>query len=201
GGATGARDLAWMRRHLPADRTVRIEDVTSGRCCVGVWGPLARELVQRVSDDDLSNLAWPYFTAGRLTVGWVPALALRLSYVGELGWEIYASTEYGRQLWDTLWAAGQSLGVVAAGGGAFDSLRLEKGYRLWGQDIHSEHNPYEAGLGRAVALGKGDFMGRSALQRVKAEGARRRLSCLTLDDPAAVAMGKEPILDGERLLG
>jgi glycine cleavage system aminomethyltransferase T len=200
GGATGPRDLAWMRRHRPADGSVRIDDVTSGRCCVGVWGPLARELVQRVSDDDLSNAACPYFTARSVTIGWVPALALRLSYVGELGWEIYAPTEYGRQLWDTLWAAGQSLGAVAAGGGAFDSLRLEKGYRLWGQDIHSEYNPYEAGLGFAVALGKGDFVGRSALERVKA-GPRRRLSCLTFDDPAVVVMGKEPILDGARVLG
>ncbi|HEV8636427.1 MAG TPA: FAD-dependent oxidoreductase [Chloroflexota bacterium] len=201
GGATGARDLAWMRQHLPADGSVRIDDVTSGRCCVGVWGPLARDLAQRVSDDDLSNAAFPYFTARRVTIGWVPTLALRLSYVGELGWEIYAPTEYGRQLWDTLWAAGQSLGVVAAGGGAFDSLRLEKGRRLWGQDIHTEYNPYEAGLGFAVALGKGDFLGRPAMQHVKAEGPRRRLSCLTFDDPAIVVMGKEPILDRGRVLG
>jgi glycine cleavage system aminomethyltransferase T len=201
GGATGTRDLAWMRRHLPADGSVHIDDVTSGRCCVGVWGPAARELVQRVSDDDFSDAGSPYFTARHVTIGWVPALALRLSYVGELGWEIYAPTEYGRQLWDTLWAAGQPLGLVAAGGGAFDSLRLEKGYRLWGQDIHSEYNPYEAGLGFAVALEKGEFIGRAALRRIRDEGPRRRLSCLTLDDPAVVVMGKEPILDGGRVLG
>ena len=116
-----------------------------------------------------------------------------MSYVGELGWELYAPAEYGLALWDTLWEAGQPLGVIAAGGGAFDSLRLEKGYRLWGQDIHTEYNPYEAGLGFAVKLRKGDFLGRAVLERAKAEGVSRRLSCLTFDDPAVVAMGKEPL--------
>jgi glycine cleavage system aminomethyltransferase T len=131
----------------------------------------------------------------------VRTLALRLSYAGELGWEVYVPAEYGAALWDTLWEAGQDLGVVAAGGAAFDSLRLEKGYRLCGQDIHAEYNPYEAGLGFAVALDKGEFIGREALTRIKERGVQRRLRCLTLDDPAVVVMGKEPILDGQRLLG
>src|SRR5262249_44949528 len=131
----------------------------------------------------------------------VPALALRISYVGEPGWEVYAPTEYGLWLWDTLWNAGQRHGVVAAGGGAFDSLRLEKGYRLWGSDIHTEYNPHEAGLGFAVRLHKGEFLGRSALEQVKAEGKKRRLCRLTLDNPGVIVMGKEPVLDGERVLG
>ena len=97
------------------------------------------------------HAAFPFFTARHITVGYVPALALRVSYVGELGWELYAPVEYGLALWDTLWGAGEDLGLIAAGGGAFDSLRLEKGYRLWGQDIHTEHTPYEAGLDSAVA--------------------------------------------------
>ncbi len=96
---------------------------------------------------------------------------------------------------------GQPLGVIAAGGGAFDSLRLEKGYRLWGQDIHTEHNPYEAGLGFAVRMGKGDFVGWEALRRIRAQGVTRRLCCMTLDDPSAVVTGKEPILDGDQVLG
>lgn len=127
-------------------------------------------------------------------------LALRISYAGELGWELYTPAEYGLYLWDTLWAAGQPLGVTAVGGGAFDSLRLEKGYRLWGADIHTDYDPYEAGLGFAVRLSKGDFIGREALRARKAKPTRR-LVCLTLDDPTCVLMGKEPILAGERVLG
>src|SRR5204863_571543 len=129
-----------------------------------------------------------------LFIGFVPALALRISYVGELGWEIYAPTEYGLHLWDTLWEAGQSLGVSAAGGGAFDSLRLEKGYRFWGVDMTTEHNPYEAGLGFAVRMDAGDFVGRDAIEQRRARTARR-LTCLTLD---RVVMGKEPVyVNGE----
>ena len=114
--------------------------------------------------------------------------------MGEFGWEIYAPFEQGLRLWDLLREAGQPLGVIAAGGGAFDSLRLEKGYRLWGQDIHTEHNPFEAGLGFAVSMKKGEFTGREALRRIRARGVERRLCCMTLDDPAAVVTGKEPIL-------
>jgi glycine cleavage system aminomethyltransferase T/glycine/D-amino acid oxidase-like deaminating enzyme len=201
GGASGTLDYAWMRRHLPEDGSVYLSDLTSGRCCVGVWGPLARDLVQSVCEHDLSNTSFPPYTAQSVFIGHVPALALRISYVGELGWEIYAPTEYGPALWDTLWKAGQSLGVIAAGGGAFESLRLEKGYRLSGAEVHTEYNPYEAGIGFAVKLGKGDFLGRAALERCKSLGLRRRLCCCTLDDPRVVVMGKEPILDGEQVLG
>lgn len=201
GGASGPRDRAWLRRHLPADGSVHIADLTSARCCVGVWGPRARELVQSVCDTDLSDAAFQPYTAQSIFVGYVPALALRISYVGELGWEIYAPTEYGQALWDTLWEAGRPLGVVAAGGGAFDSLRLEKGFRLWGVDLSTEYNPYEAGLGFTVRLDKGEFLGRAALERYRAQGLRQRLCCLTLDDPSIVVMGKEPVLDGDRVLG
>jgi dimethylglycine oxidase len=128
-------------------------------------------------------------------------LALRLSYVGELGWELYAPSEYRERLWDLLWEAGKPFGIIAGGRGAFDSLRLEKGYRLWGNDMHSEYNPYEAGLGFTVNLEKGDFIGRDALLRVKDQGMNRKLCCLMLDDPSIVVMGKEPIRDGKRVLG
>ena len=126
--------------------------------------------------------------------------ALRVSYAGELGWEIYARTEYALRLWDTLWGAGRAHGLIAAGGGVFDSLRLEKGYRLWGSDIHADYNPYEAGLGWAVRPDKGDFIGREALLALRPAVARK-LCCLTLDRPDGVALGKEPILAGERVLG
>jgi dimethylglycine oxidase len=193
GGGVGMHDLAWMRSQLQGDQSVQLKDLTSGWCCIGVWGPSARDLLQPLAQEDLSNAAFPYLTARSVTVGTVPAYAIRISYVGELGWELYTPTEYGLRLWDTLWRAGQSLGIAALGGGAFDSLRLEKGYRLWGADIHSEYNPYEAGLGFAVRLKKGDFIGRDAVLRIKEQGITRKLSCMMLDDPAVAVLGKEPI--------
>ncbi len=201
GGAMGLHDLDWIQAHLPDDGSTTLTDISSARCCVGLWGPKARDLLSRVCDDDLSNEGFPYMTAKPITIGEVPALALRISYVGELGWEIYAPSELGLHLWDTLWEAGRPLGVVAAGGGAFDSLRLEKGYRLWGNDIHTEYNPYEAGIRFAVRMRKGDFIGRDALRDIRARGPERKLRCMTLDNPNAVVMGKEPILDGDRVLG
>jgi glycine cleavage system aminomethyltransferase T/glycine/D-amino acid oxidase-like deaminating enzyme len=201
GGFVGMHDFAWIRAHLPADGSVSANDLTGAFCCIGVWGPCARELLQRTSGDDFRNESFPYLIAKRVTIGHVPALALRISYVGEMGWEVYAPTEYGLKLWDTLWEAGHPLGIVAAGGGAFDSLRLEKGYRLWGSDIHSEYDPYEAGLIFAVKLGKGDFLGKHALGHIKAQGVARKLCCVTFDDPSIVVMGKEPIVDGEHVLG
>ena len=201
GGAMAVHDLDWIRAHLPSDGSASVADVSSAQCCVGLWGPRARDLLSRVCDADISNAAFPYLTAKPIMIAEVPALALRVSYVGELGWEIYAPAEQGLLLWDTLWEAGLPLGVIAAGGGAFDSLRLEKGYRLYGADIHTEYDPYEAGLGFAVRMSKGDFVGRDGLEKRRPQGQARRLCCMTLDDPAAVVMGKEPIMDGNRVLG
>jgi glycine cleavage system aminomethyltransferase T len=198
GGGVGMHDLAWMRGQLPMDHSVRLENLTSGWCCIGVWGPHARDLVQPLAQEDVSNDAFPYLTGQPVTIGNVPCFAIRISYVGELGWEVYAPTEYGLRLWDTLWQAGQKLGVIAMGNGAFDSLRLEKGYRNWGLDMYSEHTPYEAGIGFAVRLTKGDFIGRDALLRIKEQGITRKLSCMTFDDPTVAVMGKEPIfVDGQ----
>lgn len=193
GGGIGMHDLAWIRQNAPKDHSVTITDVTSSYGALGLWGPKARAVLESVTDSDVSNAAFPYYTAQQLYVGLIPVLALRISYAGELGWELYAPSEYGLRLWDTLWAAGQAHGLIAAGGGAFDSLRLEKGYRLWGADIHSEYNPYEAGIGWAVKLNKGDFLGREALVKIREQGIQRKLCCMTLDDPTAVVMGKEPI--------
>ena len=201
GGAMGLHDLAWMEARMPSDGSAAALDVSASLCCIGLWGPRARDLLSRVCEDDLSNEGFPYMSAWSITIGEVPALALRISYVGELGWEIYAPSEQGLRLWDILWKAGQPLGVIAAGGGAFDSLRLEKGYRLWGSDIHTEYNPYEAGIGFAVRMRKGDFIGRDALRQARADGLTQKLCCMTLDDTDAVVMGKEPIVDGDRALG
>ncbi|MPZ85477.1 MAG: FAD-dependent oxidoreductase [Actinophytocola sp.] len=192
-GANGNLDLDWLLRHAPAGVAVR--DITGGTCCVGVWGPLARELVQPLSRQDFGHKALGYFRATDAYIGHVPVTALRVSYVGELGWELYTTADRGLKLWDTLWAAGQAFGVVAGGRAAFNSLRLEKGYRLWGVDMTTEHTPAEAGLDFAVRMDKGDFVGRAAIE---ARGApTRRLTCLTMDDPESVVLGKEPVfLDG-----
>jgi glycine cleavage system aminomethyltransferase T/glycine/D-amino acid oxidase-like deaminating enzyme len=197
----GLQDIAYLRTASPADGSVSVCDITSGTCCVGVWGPLAREVVQPLTDADLSNGAFPYFSARQFFVREVPVTALRLSYVGELGWELYTTPDYGYRLWQLLWQSGQRHGIIAGGRGAFDSLRLEKGYRLWGADMQTEYNAYEAGLGFTVKLDKGDFVGRDALARVKAGGVKRKLCCLLLDDPATVVMGKEPIWAGGEVVG
>ncbi|MEU9984587.1 FAD-dependent oxidoreductase [Streptomyces sp. NPDC050856] len=192
-GANSPADEDWLLRHAPEDTDIR--DITSGTCCVAVWGPLARDLVQPLTRDDFSHRGFGYFRAKRAHLGHVPVTAMRLSYAGELGWELYTSADLGLRLWDTLWEAGQRHGVVAAGRSALNSLRLEKGYRAWGHDMTDEHTPYEAGLGFAVRMDKGDFVGRAALE--KAGEPRRRLTALLLDDPADVVLGKEPVyLDG-----
>jgi dimethylglycine oxidase len=200
GGAVGRHDVAWMRRNLPEDGSVVLEDRTSAVCCVGLWGPRARDVLAALADADVSNEAFPFMKAMELHVGYVPVRALRISYVGELGWELYAPSELGATLWDSLWAAGREHGIVAAGGAAYDSLRLEKGYRLWGQDIDEEHDPYEAGLGWAVRPGKGDFLGREAALAAK-ESVTRRLACMVTDDPAIFLSGKEPIAHEGSVIG
>ena len=199
-GANGPLDLEYLsreaRRHREfADGSVTVRDVTGGTCCVGVWGPLARDLVAPLSPDDFSHEGLRYFRCRRAEIAGIPVIAMRVSYVGELGWEIYAAAEHGQRLWDVLWESGRPLGVVAAGRAAFDSLRLEKGYRAWGADMSSEHDPYEAGVGFAVRPAtKGPFVGRDALAGVDATTVTRRLTCLTVDDPSQVVLGHEPVL-------
>ena len=199
GTAFGNHDLGWMQRHLPDDGSVRLRDATSALACFGIWGPNARAILEPLTNDDLSNDAFPYLTAGMLTLGNLLVLALRVTYVGELGWELYIPSEYGRALWRTLWGAGREHGLVAGGYRAIDALRLEKGYRVWSSDITPEETPYEAGLGFAVKLDKGvDFIGREALVAAKAAGPRKRLRCLVLDDQRSVCLANEPVrVDGE----
>ena len=199
GTAVGNHDAAWLRKHLPEDRSVTLRDITAARVCFGLWGPRARDILQPLTRDDLSNAAFPFLTAREITVGSVPLVALRVTYVGELGWELYAPTEYGRALWTALWDAGRPYGMVAAGYRAIDALRIEKGYRVWSSDITPDETPFEAGLGFAVALDKElEFIGRHALVTAKAAGPRKRLRCLVLDDPRSVCLGNEPVrVDGE----
>ena len=202
GTAVGQHDLAWLRSHLPDDGSVQLNDLTSGRVCFGLWGPRARDILTPLSTDDLSNGAFPYLTTRPITLGRVPVLALRVTYVGELGWELYAHAEFGVTLWDTVMAAGQEHGLMAGGYRAIDALRLEKGYRVWSTDITPDETPFEAGLGFAVALDNAvDFIGRDALIAAKAAGPRKRLRCLVLDDPRSVCLGNEPVRIGGEILG
>lgn len=196
-GANGNIDLDYFRRLAPGDGTVTVRDITGGTCCIGLWGPRARDVVSALSRDDFSNDAFKYFRAKQVRIGGVPVTAMRLSYVGELGWELYTTAENGLRLWDVLWAEGQRHGVIAAGRAAFNSLRMEKGYRSWGTDMTTEHNPFEAGLGFAVRAQKDGYIGHDALAGVSDDTVTRRLACLAVDDKTSMVLGSEPVyLDG-----
>ncbi len=199
GTAFGQHDLAWIRQHAPDDGSVYVADVTSAYACYGLWGPASRDILQPLTTADLSNDAFPYMRARELSIASVPCLALRVTYVGELGWELYCPSEFGLSLWDAVWESGRAHVLVAGGYKAIDSLRLEKGYRVWGADITPDETPYDAGLGFAVKLDK-EFVGREALVAAGDE-PKARLSCLTLADPRAVALGSEPVRVGDALVG
>ena len=201
GTAFGRHDLSWISEHAPRDGSVQVEDVTSSLACIGLWGPQARAILQSLTPADVSNESFPYMTARELAVGPVPCLALRVTYVGELGWELYCPAEFGLRLWDVLWEAGASRGLAGGGYKAVDSMRLEKGYRVWGSDIGPEVDPYQAGLGFCVKLDKGDFRGRDALLKKRDRPAATRLVCIVLDDPRSVALGSEPVRIGGKIAG
>ncbi|TMD19038.1 MAG: FAD-dependent oxidoreductase [Chloroflexi bacterium] len=201
GTAFGRHDLSFIREHASRDGSVQVEDVTSAYACIGLWGPKARTILQSLTPADVSNAAFPYMTARELAVGPVPCLALRVTYVGELGWELYCPAEFGLRLWDALWEAGAPHGLVGGGYKAVDSMRLEKGYRVWGADIGPEIDPYQAGLGFCVKLDKGEFNGRAALLKKRESPAGTRLVCLVLDDPRSVALGSEPVRIGGEIGG
>ena len=201
GTAFGTYDLAWLRAHRP-ETGVELTDITSGWACFALWGPRARDVLQACTPADLGQAAFPYLTRQSIPVGGTPVEALRVSYAGESGWELYCPSEFGAALWHTLWAAGLPWGMAAGGYRAIESLRLEKGFRTWGTDITPDTNPFEAGLGFAVRLDKsGGFIGREALVEARARGLERRLSCLVLADPLAVALGNEPVRIGGRIAG
>jgi 4-methylaminobutanoate oxidase (formaldehyde-forming) len=195
--ALGTHDLGWLRRHARGSG-VRLRDVSGGYTCYALWGPDSRRILAGLTPADLGNAAFPFMTMRETTVADVPVRAQRVTFVGELGWELYAPAEYGAALWRSLWEAGRPAGLLAAGYRAIESLRLEKGYRVWGTDITAGDTPYQAGLGFCVKLDKpGGFLGRDALLRARDAGPDRVLTCLVLDDPRAVVLGNEPVsLDG-----
>jgi len=203
GTAFGGHDSSWLRLNMPDDDLVTLEDVTSKYACIGLWGPKSRDILRKVTHGDISNEGFPYMTAKELTIGNVPVLASRVTYVGELGWEFYCPMESGLQLWDTLWEAGQPEGLIAAGYKAIESLRIEKGYRYWSGEITPDYTPLEAGLKFAVDFEKQDFIGREVLLTQKERGLKQALCCLILEDTRVIALGKEPIrpISSDQIIG
>jgi len=190
-GANGPTDFDWITRHLPDDGSVTIRDVTGGTCCIGLWGPAARDVVQPLCADDLSHEGFKYFRALTTHLGAIPVTMMRVSYVGELGWEIYADAAYGAALWALLEDAGRDHGIIAAGRIAFNGLRIEKAYRSWGTDMTAEHHPAAAGLDFAVRMAKDDFVGKAALEA--AAPPEKALRSIVFHDPTAIVLGKEPV--------
>jgi 4-methylaminobutanoate oxidase (formaldehyde-forming) len=189
-----------IRRATRAGETVTVTDVTSGTALLSVQGPAARELIGRLTDADLGNAAFPYLTAQQIFVSYAPVLAIRVTYVGELGWELHVPTEYAVDVYDDLVRAGDDLGFVPVGLAAMTSLRLEKGYRDFGVDIDNTDNPLEAGLAFTVAWDKpGGFIGRDALLAAREQGApSNRVVGLLVEDPAVDLFGNEPVYcDGQ----
>ena len=201
GSALGVRDRAVLERHLPLDGSVQIRDHTSGKAVINVCGPQSRALLARLCDQALDNAHFPYMTAQELDLGYAPALALRMTYVGELGWELHVPSEYALDLYERLSSAGADLGMRDVGYRAITSLRLEKHYLAWGSDITPDYNPYEAGLGFCVAPNKkGAFLARDALANIRAQGPSRRLCWFTAAADMPLFGGEVVLLSG-RVLG
>jgi glycine cleavage system aminomethyltransferase T len=198
-GANSATELAHLEKAARlqgkhANQWVQVRDITGSTCCIGLWGPRAREVISGISADDFSNKSLPYFGVKKTILAGIPVTIIRKSYVGELGWEVQSSAEYGQRLWDTIWQAGKLHGLIAGGRSAFNSLRIEKGYRTYGVDMTTEHNPFEAGLAYAIDAKKSDdFVGKAAIQRLATQTPTRRLRPLTIDDGRSVVLGKEPV--------
>jgi len=191
GSGFGVRDSGWIARHLPEGIAMR--EVTGAMATLNLCGPKAREVLAAVSDDDVSNAAFAFLAVRDIEIGHARVMAVRIGYVGELGYELYIPQEYAAHVYETLWAAGEKFGIGNAGYRTIESCRLEKGYLYWSGDISPDYNPYEAGLGFAVKLDKGSFIGREALSRIKAEGVRRRLAAFRVE-------GFAPFHGGEAIL-
>jgi 4-methylaminobutanoate oxidase (formaldehyde-forming) len=202
GTAFGLRASWWISQHLPSDGSVMMKDMTSAYAVINVIGPKSRELLQKLTGADLSNNALPFGTCKTFTIGYAPVLSYRMTYVGELGYELYIPTEFAAHVYESLWEAGQSLNIRNAGYRAIASMHLEKGYADWGSELTTEYSPFDAGLDFCVALDKEDFIGKAALTKVKADGPKWKLCSLTIDAGKPLMLqGSAPILQGGKVLG
>ena len=201
-GASATRDFHWIQGHIPGQAHAFLTDVTSAYAVLGVMGPRSRDLLSPLTDADLSDGAFPFLTSRELALGYATVRATRITYVGELGWELYIPTEFATSVYDTIVSGGDKVELRHAGFHAMDSLRVEKAYRAWGLDITDQETPLEAGLSFAVAFDKGpDFIGRDALLRQRETALRRRLVVFTVDDPEPLLLGDEPIYRDGVLVG
>jgi glycine cleavage system aminomethyltransferase T/glycine/D-amino acid oxidase-like deaminating enzyme len=208
GGAQGGIDGKWFQDNLPADGSVHLQEMTCSLCTLGLWGPRARDVMESVTRDDVSDKGVPFSTAKRIAIGPVPVWALRISYVGEMGWELYASIEQGQLLWDILWKAGQEHGVVPVGIGVYaTTARMEKSYRLYGNELDTEYTAFECGLARPRAKAQ-EFIGKQAYLKQAAEQPAATLCTLSVENHIASSgeprymLGREPVLttDGEPIV-
>jgi dimethylglycine dehydrogenase len=194
-------DMDWLEKHLPRDGSVRLVDVTTGWGVLVVAGPKSRDLLARLTHEDLSNEAFPWLTAKEIEIGGLPVRAMRVNYVGELGWELHHEFPYQLALYDKLMAAGADLGIANYGTAAMNSMRLEKAYRAWGSDMNTEVTPIEAGLDRLVKRKDRDFMGKAAIEKQLADGIKWRCVLMKVDSPERDPATNAPIYEGERVIG
>lgn len=202
GTAQTVRDLDWFRRNKLPDEHAEIQDVTESLSVISLMGPSSRTLLSRLTDTDLSNESFPFATARQIAIGPATVRAVRLTYVGELGWELHVPTSQAGLVYNSIFAAGADLGVMNAGHYAINSLRLEKGYRAWGAELSPDDTALEAGLGFAIAWNKtAPFRGKDALLRQKEAGVKRMLVTFVLQDPGPVLWGSEPIYRDNQIVG
>jgi len=202
GAETEVRDFHWLREHIPAGAHCVLTNVSSGMGVISLMGPNSRDLLQSLTPDDMSHQAFPFGHSREIELGYALVRASRLTYVGELGWELYVPTEFMLGVYDEIVAAGDRFGLVHAGYHALNSLRMEKGYRHWGHDITDEDSPLEAGLGFAVKLEKeGGFIGREALLQQKEQELERRLLQFKLEDPQPLLYHNEPVWRDNEIVG
>jgi 4-methylaminobutanoate oxidase (formaldehyde-forming) len=196
-------DLGWLRQNArEGDGPFQLRDESDELSVIGLWGPHARDVLRTVTDDDVSNEAFPFLAARTIRIGGAVVLAQRITYVGELGWELYVDPAWAVQVWDRLMGAGEPFGIAPGGYRVLDSLRMEKGYRYYGTDLTSLDNPYEAGLAFCVVLDKGDFNGRDALVAAREVGVRRRIRTLVVGgDEYLTIYGGEAVHAGGAVVG
>jgi 4-methylaminobutanoate oxidase (formaldehyde-forming) len=202
GTAFGQRVSWWLQKHLPDDGSVSIKEVTSAYAVINVIGPQSRTLLQRLTKTAIGFQHFPFGICRPLIIGCAPVVAFRLTYVGELGYELYVPTEFAIHVYESLWEAGQDLGIKNAGYRAISSLHLEKGYADWGSELTPEYTPYDAGLGFCVALDKDHFIGQEALAKIKAEGSQWKLCSFTIDAGRPLMLqSSAPIINNGEVVG
>ena len=201
GTGFATHDFEWISRQIPDALDARLLDVTSSNCVLALMGPRSRQVLEKLARDDISNASFPFGQTRWISIAGAPVLALRVTYVGELGWELHVPAECALTVYEALMHAGADYGIANAGYRAIETLRLEKGYRAWGSDIGPDHTPLEAGLGWAVKLkSRIPFLGREALERQKSGPLKKILCTFTVDDPDIVLIGRETIYrDHERV--